>query len=280
MGSKMGKTIRPPVKWHGGKRYLAQRIIAYFPPHRTYLEPFGGAASLLLNKPPAPVEVYNDLDQRITRVFRVLRDHGDEFRRLLTLTPYSETEFKLATEPAGSELEQARRDFVLWRMSLGGRGDSFSFTLHRIRRGMADVVSGYLSTIDEQLPAIMERLRWVEIVCRPAVEVIRTWDSPDTLVYCDPPYVHETRHEGSREVYGVEMSARDHRELAAALNSCKAKVVLSGYPSALYQELYASWRVVSFDIANHAAGGKKKTRKQETIWLNWEKGSEARFMAP
>jgi DNA adenine methylase len=223
----------------------------------------------LLNKPPTPVEIYNDLDQRITRLFRVLREHGDEFRRLLTLTPYSEVEFDAAAEPARDEIEQARRDFVRWRLSLGGRADSFSFTLHRVRRGMADVVSGYLSMIDEQLPAIIGRLRLVEIVSRPAVEVVQTWDSPTTLFYCDPPYVHETRHEGSRDVYGVEMSEKDHRDLARVLTVCKGKVVLSGYPSELYDELYGSWRTVVFDIANHAAGGRRKTRKQEKLWLNW-----------
>src|SRR5262245_49287450 len=132
--------LRPPVKWHGGKRYLSQRIIAHFPPHHTYLEPFGGAASVLLNKPPAPVEVYNDLDQRITRLFRVLREHGEEFRRLLMLTPYSEAEFDRASEPADNEVEQARRDFVRWRMSLGGRGESFRCILQRVRRGVAVVV--------------------------------------------------------------------------------------------------------------------------------------------
>src|SRR5262249_49650939 len=125
-------TLRPPVKWHGGKRYLCHRIIAYFPPHQTYVEPFGGAASVLLNKPIAPVEVSTDLDNRIPRLFRVLRDRGEEFRRLVSLTPYSEFEFAQAAEPADNEVEQARRDFVRWRQSLGGRGDSFSFTLHRV----------------------------------------------------------------------------------------------------------------------------------------------------
>src|ERR1700722_7563911 len=120
------RKLRPPVKWHGGKWYLSHRIIAHFPPHQTYLEPFGGGASVLLNKSAAAVEVYNDLDQRITRLFGVLRDHGEEFRQLLTLTPYSEAEFDQSQVPANSAIEQARRDFVRWRMSLGGRGDSFS----------------------------------------------------------------------------------------------------------------------------------------------------------
>jgi DNA adenine methylase len=265
----MRKTIRPPVKWHGGKRYLCHRIIEHFPKHETYVEPFGGAASVLLNKPPAPVEIYNDLDHRITRLFRVIRDQGEEFRRLLSLTPYSEVEFHEAQKAAESEIEQARRDFVRWRMSLGGRGDSYSFTLHRVRRGMADVVSGYLSMIDEELPLIVERLRRVQIVSRPAVDVIRHWDSPTTLFYCDPPYVHETRSEGSRDIYGYEMKENEHRELAAVLRNCQGKVVLSGYPSPLYEESYSSWKTITIDIANHAAGGKTKARKQEVLWLNW-----------
>jgi DNA adenine methylase len=261
--------LRPPVKWHGGKSYLCHRIIAQFPPHHTFLEPFGGAASVLLNKPRSPVEVYNDLDHRITRLFRVLRDHGAELHRRLSLTPYSEVEFEEAVQPAEDEIEQARRDFVRWRQSLGGRGATFSYTLHRVRRGMADVVSGYLSAIDGQLPFIADRLRTVEIVCRPAVDVIRTWDSSDTLIYCDPPYVHSTRHEASRDVYGREMTEEDHRALAEALRQCRGKVVLSGYPSDLYDALYNGWRTVEFDIANHAAGGRSKARKQEMLWMNW-----------
>lgn len=263
---------RPPVKWHGGKYYLWSWITSHFASHHTYLEPFGGAASVLLNKTPSPVEVYNDLDERITRLFRVLRDNGDEFRRRISLTPYSQLEFEAAEEePLDSldEIERARRDFVRWRLSVGGRGRGFSLTLHRVRRGMADVVSGYLSAIDEQLPAIIERLRSVQIISRPANEVIRKWDSPETLIYCDPPYVHDTRAAGSRDLYGVELTEEDHRELAAVLHACKGKVVLSGYPSALYQELYGSWRTARIDVSNHAASGPSKSRMQEVLWLNW-----------
>ncbi len=262
-------SIRPPVKWHGGKHYLWRRIVANFPAHETYVEPFGGCASVLLNKAPAKVEIYNDLDGRITRLFRVLRDRGDELHRLLSLTPYSEVEFDLCREPSEDELEQARRDFVRWRQSIGGRGEGFSFTLHRVRRGMADVVSGYLSAIDEQLPLIILRLRQVQIICRSACEVINNWDSKHTLVYCDPPYVHETRHPGSRDVYAVEMSEADHRNLAKTLSGCKSKVILSGYHGGLYAELYRGWRKVEFDIPNHAAGGRTKARKQEVLWFNW-----------
>lgn len=261
--------LRPPVKWHGGKHYLCHWIIGHFASHHTYLEPFGGGASVLLNKPPSQVEVYNDLDERITRLFRVIRDHGDELRRRLILTPYSEIEFESAPVACDDEIEQARRDFVRWRLSLGGRGDSFSFTLHRVRRGMADVVSGYLSMIDEQLPFIIERLRRVQILQRPALDVIRTWDGENTLIYCDPPYVPNTRHQSSRQVYGCEMSVEEHQCLAELLRKCHSRIILSGYPSPLYDELYETWRKAEFDIANHAAGGRSKDRKKETLWMNW-----------
>lgn len=261
--------LRPPVKWHGGKFYLSQRIIEEFPEHHTYVEPFGGAASVLLNKVPSSVEVYNDLDHRITRLFRVLRDNGEELHRRLSLSPYSEEEFLSSLDNSDDEIEEARRDFIRWRLSIGGRGSSFSYTLHRVRRKMADVVSGYLSMIDEQLPFIIERFRTVQILSRPAIEVIQTWDAPDTLIYCDPPYVSSTRHETSRSIYGYEMSDEEHRELASVLKKCESKIVVSGYPSPLYDEVYQDWRVISFDIANHSAGGKTKARKQETLWINW-----------
>ena len=267
--------IRPPVKWHGGKFYLCEWIIDHFLPHSTYVEPFGGAASVLLNKEPATVEIYNDLDGRITRLFRVIRNHGEEFQRRMTLTPYSEVEFELDENPPSDtepndEIELARRDFVRWRQSIGGRGISFSLTLHRVRRGMADVVSGYLSSIDEQLPLITQRLRSVQIMKSPAIEVIEKWDSENTLIYCDPPYVHETRASNSRDLYGVELTADDHRLLAKTLNRCKSKVILSGYPSPLYNELYGSWRQEKMEIANHSASGASKAIKEETLWMNWK----------
>ncbi|MBI5763557.1 MAG: DNA adenine methylase [Planctomycetes bacterium] len=109
----MGRVqIRPPVKWHGGKHYLARRIVAQFAEHSTYVEPFGGCTSVLLNKPITEIEVYNDLDKRISRLFRVLRDRGDELQKVLSLTPYSEVEFNNSLVPSDDELEQTRRDFV------------------------------------------------------------------------------------------------------------------------------------------------------------------------
>jgi DNA adenine methylase len=269
------KPIRSPVKWHGGKHYLCHRIIDLFPPHNTYVEPFGGGASVLLNKEPSPVEVYNDLDHAITRLFRVIRDDPDRFQKLLALTPYSEVEFGSDLPETTDETELARRDFVRWRMSLGGRGKAFSYTKHRVRRGMADVVSGYLSIIDEVLPEIVERLRSVQLIERSAKDVIRLWDSPDTLFYCDPPYVHSTRNKRTLDAYGVEMTEADHRELADALRRVTGRVILSGYPSALYDELYGDWHYLDCEIANHASSTATKSRMTERLWCNWDVSSIA-----
>jgi DNA adenine methylase len=263
-------SIRPPVKWHGGKRYLAARIIEHFPKHRIYIEPFGGGASVLLNKEPCDVETYNDLDERISRLFRVLRNHGEDFVRRISFVPYSQVEFENSAKyPDGADdLEMAICDFIRWRQSFGGKGGSWSYTTGRARGGMAGDVNAWWTAI-ELLPEITERLRRVQIICQPARDAIHRFDHAEGLIYCDPPYVHSTRSAGGRAVYGVEMTDDDHRALAESLHSCKAKVVLSGYPSPLYEELYSDWRRVDFDIANHASGGRRKARETECLWMSF-----------
>lgn len=263
-------TTGSAVKRHGGKHFLARKIVAMFPVHHTYVEPFGGSAGVLLHKPSSPVEIFNDLDRELVNFFLVLRDRYDELIRRLTLTPYSEGEFRAAGEPAGDPVERARRFLVRNRQSLGARGTAFArSTSARSRRGMADNVSAWLSAIDENLPAMVQRLRRVELCRMPALEVIRKYDSPQTLFYCDPPYVPGTRSRSSRNVYPVEMTDQDHRELAKVLHACQARVVISGNPSPLYEELYRGWPTLRFEVANHAAHGRSKKRRHEQVWLNF-----------
>src|SRR5437870_3010362 len=133
---------------------------------------------------------------------------------------------------------------------------------------MAGDVNAWWTAID-QLPAIINRIRRVQIICQSAFDAIPRFDHPEGLIYCDPPYVHSTRQENSRAIYHAEMTDDEHRKLATLLKRCKAKVILNGYPSSLYTELYEGWRVVTFDIANHAAGGRQKAREVECLWLNY-----------
>ncbi len=256
------------MKWYGGKYYLAQRIIRLFPPHHIYLEPFGGAASVLLNKEPAKVEIYNDLDLRITRLFRVLRNQGDAFLRKVRLIQYSQIEFRSAVQypKQAREMDKAVCDFVRWRQSFSGRGTSWSYTKTRSRGGMAGDVHAWWTAIDS-LPEIIQRLRRVQIICQPAIEAIKRFDHDDALIYCDPPYVQSTRT--SKQVYQCEMTDNNHSQLAQVLHKCKAKVVLSGYLSDLYDELYNDWNRIDFNIANHASSAKKKPRSRECLWMNY-----------
>lgn len=262
--------LRPPVKWHGGKYYLARRIVNFFPPHRIYLEPFGGGGSVLLNKEPVEVETYNDLDRRITRLFRVLRDQGATFQEKVRLTLYSQIEFEDAAiyPENATDVEKALYDFIRWRQSFGGKGQQWSYTTTRARGGMAGDVNAWWTAI-EGLSQIIERLRRVQVICQDALEAIPRFDHPEAVIYCDPPYVHSTRDANSRDIYGVEMSDEEHRLLARLLNRCKGKVLLSGYPSKLYENLYGDWHLVTFEIANHSAGGKTKARQTECLWMNY-----------
>lgn len=157
-------------------------------------------------------------------------------------------------------------DFVRWRQSFAGKGESWSYTTTRARGGMAGDVNAWWTAINA-LPFVIERLRRVQIICQSAFEAIPRFDHSEAVIYCDPPYVHETRHKSSTNVYHTEMSADQHRDLAAILKKCKAAVVLSGYDSDLYNDLYEGWQKVSRAIANHAAGGKTKGRETECLWI-------------
>lgn len=265
----MVSRIRPPAKYFGGKYYIAKEIAQLFTSHNTYVETHGGMASVLLNKERAPVEIYNDIDWNVYNFFYQLRHNEKKLQRLLSLTPYSEQEFKdcMIDCTETDDIELARQFYVALRLSQAGRGDAFSCTLHRSRRGMADVVSGYLSAIDEELPKIVEGLREVLYVNRDALDIIEKWDGPDTLFYIDPPYLPETRK--SKEVYYNEMTDEQHVELAEKLNKIKGKAVVSGYPSELYDNLYKGWRVHQFNLPNNSAKSVTKERRIETVWLNY-----------
>lgn len=266
---------RAPVAWYGGKYYYADWIIAHFPRHRLYVEPFGGAGNVLLQKHPSDAEIYNDLDGRIVNFFRVLRDRGqfEEFVRLCSLTPYSREQFvEVVEEPEPEEpVRRAWWFFVRCRQSIGGLGMSRlgpkSWAVGtRTRRGMAEGVSKFLSAV-EGLESVAERFRRVMIESRPAVELIRKLDKPDVLFYCDPPYVPETRHGEVARTYRVEMSIDEHAELLAALRACTAKVILSGYPSELYAGALAGWRTAELPVkAQMSNSGQARV---EVLWMNF-----------
>lgn len=262
---------RPALRYHGGKFRMAPWIIEHFPPHRVYTEPFGGAASVLLRKPRAKlVEVYNDLDGEIVNFFEVLRDPGSAARlaELLFLTPYSRDEFALSYTPCDDPVEQARRTVCRAFMGFGsdsasGAKSGFRSNGNRQTTHPARDWTNYPAAI----PAFHERLRGVVIENRPAIEVMQQHDSPQTLHYCDPPYLTETRSAHvtrSGRGYRHEMTEDDHRAMAECLNGLQGMVVVSGYPSELYdKELFAEW-----DRRERQTLADRALQRTEVLWMN------------
>lgn len=273
-GPSRNTPTRPVLRWHGGKWKLAPWIIAHFPPHRVYIEPFGGGGSVLMRKPRAYAEVYNDLDDEIVSLFRVLRDPDAAARLIafLELTPFARSAFNEAYADTGDPVEQARRLLVRSFMGFGSDGATgewrtgFRANSNRSGSTPASDWRSYPGCV----PAMIERLRGVVIENRDARAVMANHDGPRTLHYCDPPYLHSTRSRKSRRrgadhpaVYRHEMSDGDHRALLGFLHALEGMVVLSGYPSAIYDAALKDWHRV--ETAAHADGARDRT---EVLWIN------------
>jgi DNA adenine methylase len=193
------------------------------------------------------VETYNDIDREVVNFFKVLRDQKERLIEVIGLTPFSREEFYLAVTDYGphlSDLERARRFFIRARQVRTGLAQTASLgrwanCKNTSRAGMSGVVSRWLGSI-KGLPEIAERLLRVQIENRAAIEIIKLYDSPDTLFYCDPPYPHQAR--GDRKAYGFEMTDQEHEELAQVLGRIKGRAAVSGYRCDLMEMLYKNWR--------------------------------------
>lgn len=248
---------------------LAPWLLGFFPPHRTYVEPFGGGASVLLRKPRSYAEVYNDLDGEVVNLFRVLRapDASAQLREAVTLTPFARAEFVLSYEAHADPVEQARRTLFRSHAGFGSgaaSGHQTGFRNNVTRSGTTPAADW--RALSDVLEAVADRLSGVVIEHRPAAQVCATFDGPDTLLYVDPPYPRHTRTQRGhyQGIYRHEMTDDGHRALAAILHDVRGMVVLSGYPCDLYdRELYAGWE--RHERAHLADGGRERT---EVVWLN------------
>lgn len=264
---------RPALRYLGGKWKLAPWIIAQFPPHRVYVEPFGGAASVLLRKPRALGECYNDMDGAVVNLFRVLRDPASaaELCRLVSLTPFARAEFDSAFEPTDDPVEAARR---LVLRSHAGHGSSAAlavkstgFRASMVNRG-GNLPAGDWRNMPDALAAIHDRLQGVLIEQRPALQVMARYDHPDALVYLDPPYVPGTRSTKKRgesmfHAYAHELTDDDHVQLLDAILATEAMVVLSGYANDLYDDALKGWE--RLELATHADGALDRL---EILWVS------------
>lgn len=266
---------RPALRYHGGKFRLAPWVMQHFPPHLCYVESFGGAAGVLLQKPRAYAEVYNDLDGDIVNFFRVLQapPQRDRLIELCALTPYAREEFALAWEPTDEPIERARRTAIRAQMGFGSAGATKGTTGFRIdtRRDYGTAMHLW-ATYPMQLAALGERFAGVLIENMDATALMRQHDGPGTLHFVDPPYVHDTRSRaGSNGIapsraYRHELTDADHRALIAAVRDLAGMVVLCGYPSALYDDALADW--TRTHTTARAATQSGTSLRTEVLWLN------------
>ncbi len=252
---------RPLVRWHGAKWRLAPWIIEQFPAHRVYVEPYGGGASVLLRKDRSYAEVYNDLDEEIVNLFQVARDHGDELARRLELTPFSRVEFKASYGDSTDRIERARHTII---KAYQGFGSNSIHRLSGFRNNCTlsgSTPAGDWATYPTALRKIITRLQGVVIESRYAINILEMFDSPETLFYVDPPYLPETRNPGHD--YAHELTGEDHRTLLHALNESNGMVVLSGYPSPIYDDALQGWR--RLEKKTMADGARPRT---EVLWCS------------
>lgn len=268
----MNAPARPLLRWLGGKYRLAGWIVSQMPEHRIYVEPFGGAASVLLRKPRAYNEVLNDLDEDLVNLYRVLRDPelARALVRRLRLTPYARQEYQLALRACVDPLERAARMIVRAHMGHGSNSARLDRPAgFRIdgRAGTTNVAREW-AEFPRAMGAIIERLRTVTIECRPAAQLIDAYRTPKALIYADPPYLPETRSDkrkgqDSFHAYRHEMTAADHEALLDQLVDHEAMVMISGYPSKLYAARLRGWRCLTKDTRAH-----RDLPRSECLWIN------------
>lgn len=268
----MNTITSPAIRYHGGKFRLAPWVMEFFPDHRIYVEPFGGAAGVLIQKPRAYSEVYNDLDGDLVNFFRVVQNERLRYRliELLVMTPYAREEFEIAWVPVNDSLERARRLIIRAQMGFGSAGATKGTTGFRIdTKREYETAQHVWAQYPSNMAALGQRLTGVLIENRPAIEIILGHDTPDTLFYVDPPYVHETRccrTANNGRAYRHEMNDADHLALLDALQTVKGMVVLSGYPHPLYEEALEGWE--RREKTARISGGRGTAKRTECIWLN------------
>ena len=257
--------------WYGGKFSHLDFLVPLIPENaKHFCDVFGGSAAVLLNLKPYPVETYNDLDSELVNFFATLRDQGPKLIKAIGLTPFSREELVRACTPEENltRLERARRFYIRARQTRTGLAQTSSegrwaHCVLTSRAGMAGAVSRWLGSV-EGLSEITQRLQRVQIENAPALEVIQRYDTPETMFYLDPPYVHAAR--GDTAAYGFEMTDQDHIALAAVLDQIRGRALLSGYRTDLYDSLYGDWKRV--DAKQKNCHSVRKPR-QESAWMNF-----------
>lgn len=257
--------MKAVLKYPGAKNRIADWICKYIPKHSVYVEPYGGSLAVLINKPRCHIETVNDLDGEVVNYFRVLRDHGEELRNLIRLTPYSREEYEKAYEGTDNEIERARRFCIRCWMGYGC-GNVYKSGFRSGQQTNSPNPAKTWALLPEVMEAATERIKGVQIECLPALELISRYDTEDVFMYIDPPYLHGTR---KNYLYRHEMQDREHEDLLKALVKHPGKILISGYENEMYNDYLSGWNKAHKDT--RAENGLART---EVLWMNYNIGCQ------
>lgn len=254
------QTRSAALRYPGSKWSWATTITGHFGPHYHYVEPYFGSGAVFFTKAESPHELINDTNQLAVNFFRILRSRTDDLQFALEATPWSRDEYDHSDLVTGDELEDARRFVVrVWQAHASDLAKKTGWK-NRGSKQRARGMSQRWHRVPSELTQLALRLKDAEIECRPAVDVMRRFATPDTLIYADPPYVPETR---TQTMYANEMTVEDHVEMLTLLSVHPGPVVLSGYDNALYNEYLPSWHKVTVKPPK-VEGGASRT---EVLWV-------------
>lgn len=267
------QTVRQLFPWVGSKWRMMPRLIPLMPHHKRYVSLFGGSAADILRKPRSKEEVYNDLDKDVANVFAVLQEatKRKQLSYRLEYTPYSRLQFSHCIDVIhSSESDAVKRAWAFMVCAIFG----FTGRAPSLSRAGGFAVNLHLPSsqrwkyISANVEYVARRFRSILVENRPWQDVLERHEGPDTFVYADPPYVSSTRV--NKKMYTSEFSNDDHLDLLKALNRTQAKVMLSGYPHPLYDELLGNWKRYEFDVQCTISPKRRKPRRTEVVWCNYD----------
>ena len=254
--------MRAVMKYPGSKWSIAKWIISHFPAHHSYLEPFFGSGAVLFTKERSNIETVNDLDGNVVNLFQWIRKDPERLAHEIYYTPYARHVYEDAFRKIPEDsFERAVNFYIRLNMGHGFRttGEKVGWKNDVQGRERAYAAQDWIHLPDKIMQAA-ERLRGVQIENRPAVDVIGKFNHENVLIYCDPPYMLETRH---GKQYRYEMDNDAHRELLEALLCHKGFVLISGYDTELYRDMLAGWNRYEKDAYSQVC-----SKKREVLWAN------------
>lgn len=251
------------LKYPGAKNRIAKWIISYIPPHDVYLEPFAGSLAVLLNKEPATIETVNDLHDEVVNYFKVLRDQPAQLINEIYKTPYARSEYNASyiCNKNDDEVERARKFAVRCWQGFGAANLYRNGFKTGQQSNSPNCAKGW-SQLPITLQQVSNRLKNVQIENLDAIELIKRYDTKDVFIYCDPPYLVNTR---KNYLYKHEMSNEQHIELLNLLKSHPGKVMISGYDNELYDTALSNWHKEYKDTT-----AEQGLRRRECLWMNYD----------